>query len=106
MHSGFIHIGTASVLYGLSEDWAAENGKTYGYMHVYLMFPTYEVTTVDGRTIRVVDHGWLTALDDHEVRDLAASTATRTSCYGSPRTRHCGARRLLAGLCARPGSVD
>lgn len=71
MRSGFIHIGIGSGLDGLSEDWAREQGITYGHMHVHLMFPTYEITTRDGRKLKVVDNGRLTALDDPEVRELA-----------------------------------
>ena len=40
-------------------------------MHVHLMFPTYEITTREGRKVKVVDNGRLTALDDPEVRELA-----------------------------------
>lgn len=77
LRSGFLHIGIGSALYGSSEDWAEQQGIPYGHLHVHLMFPTYEITTKDGRKLKVVDHGRLTALDDPEVRELARQ-------YGDP----------------------
>jgi hypothetical protein len=41
------------------------------------MFPTYEITTKERKTIKVIDNGRLTALDDPEVRELARK-------YGDP----------------------
>ena len=41
------------------------------------MFPTLEGTTITGETLRIIDKGHLTALDDQEVRLLAGK-------YGDP----------------------
>lgn len=75
--SGIIHMGFGTRWRGKSEDWAGENGQLYGHLHVHLMFPTYEITTKDKRTVKVIENGHLTALDDPEVRELAKK-------YGDP----------------------
>ncbi|MBI3014654.1 MAG: hypothetical protein HYY65_06260 [Candidatus Tectomicrobia bacterium] len=78
LRSGIIHIGIGTVLYGPSENWAEEKKHPYGHMHVHLLFPTYEIICRDGKRIKVVDNGHLTALDDPEVVALAAK-------YGDPK---------------------
>ncbi len=75
--SGVIHIGVGTRWRASEEAWAAERGITYGHLHVHLLFPTYEITTVDGRKVKVIDRGRLCALDDPEVRALAER-------YGDP----------------------
>ncbi|MGH3664768.1 MAG: hypothetical protein ACRDU8_01530 [Egibacteraceae bacterium] len=69
--SGVIHAGLGTRWRGPEEAWAAERRMTYGHMHVHLLFATYEITTADRRTVKVIDHGRLTALDDPAVRSLA-----------------------------------
>ena len=75
--SGVIHVGFGTRWRGQSERWAGEHGEPYGHLHVHLLFPTYEIKTVTGKTITVIENGRLKALDDPEVRDLARK-------YGDP----------------------
>lgn len=75
--SGIIHLGFGTFWQAPEEDWAAERGILYGHLHVHLLFPTLDVTTRSGRTIRLIDRGHLTALNDPEVRKLAGR-------YGDP----------------------
>lgn len=75
--SGIIHMGFGTRWSGSSEKWAGRNGEIYGHLHVHLMFPTYEITTKGGETVKVIENGRLTALDDPEVRELASK-------YGDP----------------------
>ncbi len=67
-----IHIGLGTSWRSEHEEWAAERGLLYGHLHVHLLFPTLEVTSTAGQTVRVIEAGRLTALDDPEVRDVAA----------------------------------
>jgi hypothetical protein len=71
LRSGIIHVGFGTRIRSYSEEWAAEQGVPYGHIHVHLLFPTYEVTSVSGEKFKVVDHGRLTTLDDPEVIALA-----------------------------------
>lgn len=71
MRSGVIHCGFGTGWRSDTERWAAENGHPYGHLHVHLLFPTYDIEN-DGKTIRVIEDGHLTALDDPEVRKLAS----------------------------------
>ena len=75
--SGIVHIGFGTRWRGSEEVWAGERGLLYGHLHVHLFFPTMTVTTTSGKEIPVITHGHLAALDDPEVRDLAAT-------YGDP----------------------
>lgn len=70
--SGIIHVGLGTRWRGPEEKWAGENSILYGHLHVHLLFPTMDVTTKKGETIRVIDRGRLSVLDDPEVRRLAA----------------------------------
>ncbi len=70
--SGVIHAGVGTRWRGPEEVWAGERGITYGHLHVHLLFPTYEITTAAGQALKVIDGGRLTALDDPEVRTVAA----------------------------------
>ena len=70
--SGIIHVGFGSQWKGPEEEWAAERGLLYGHLHVHLLFATYRIMTKGGEEITFLNHGRLTALDDPEVRALAA----------------------------------
>ena len=72
--SGFIHAGYGSR--GASW-WALLYKMPVNHYHQWLPFITYDVVTRDGRKIRLIDKGYLTMLDDPEVRALAAK-------YGDP----------------------
>ncbi len=69
--SGVIHAGVGTRWRGPEEAWAGERGILYGHLHVHLLFPTFEIQTQSGQTVKVIDHGRLTALDDPDVRALA-----------------------------------
>ncbi|MDE1852435.1 MAG: hypothetical protein KGI38_01675 [Thaumarchaeota archaeon] len=47
-------------------------GLPWTHVHLHNMFPTYEGRTRDGASVKVIDRGHLTALDDPEVRMLAS----------------------------------
>ena len=57
---------------GPEEKWAGEAGLVYGHLHVHLMFATVTLRAADGSEHRLLDRGRLVALDDPEVRALAA----------------------------------
>lgn len=67
--AGFIHAG-----YGArgASWWAEIYQMPVNHYHQFLPFITYDVTTRDGRKVRLIDKGRLTILDDPEVRALAA----------------------------------
>lgn len=69
--SGVIHVGLGTRWRGPEEIWAGERGLLYGHLHVHLLFPTYEIETLDGKIVRVIDRGRLCALDDPEVVESA-----------------------------------
>ncbi len=75
--AGIIHIGLGTRWRGPEERWAGERGILYGHLHVHLFFPTLTIEKAKGKDIVVIEKGHLTALDDPEVRDLAAK-------YGDP----------------------
>jgi hypothetical protein len=75
--SGVIHLGFGTRWRGSEELWAAEQGVLYGHLHIHLLFPTFTVTSRDGEPRDIIRNGRLTALDDPEVRELAAR-------YGDP----------------------
>ncbi len=75
--SGVIHLGFGTFWRGFDEAWAAERGLAYGHLHVHLLFPTFELETVDGEILTLVSNGRLTALDDDRVRKVAEK-------YGDP----------------------
>ncbi len=75
--SGIIHVGCGTAWRAPEEEWAAERGILYGHLHVHLLFPTLDVITKQGERIRIIEKGRLTALDDPEVRSVAAK-------YGEP----------------------
>ncbi len=76
--TGVIHWGiglTDSV--GPMAEWARERKLPEGHFHVHTYFNTFEIETEDGQKIKLIDKGHLTALDDPEVRKIAAK-------YGDP----------------------
>jgi hypothetical protein len=75
--SGVIHMGFGTLWRAPEEKWAGERGFLYGHLHIHLLFPTLVVTAKNGREYSVIRSGRLTALDDPEVRQLAAR-------YGDP----------------------
>lgn len=72
LRSGIIHMGFGTFWRSPEERWCIDNGLTYGHLHIHLTHPTLDVLTRDGETLRVIDNGHLTALDDPDVRDVAA----------------------------------
>jgi hypothetical protein len=72
--AGMVHAG-----YGArGATWYAElMDLPVNHYHVFLYFVTYTVHTRDGKTVKLLDNGRLTVLDDPEVRKLAAT-------YGDP----------------------
>ena len=75
--SGIIHVGLGTRWRGSEEVWAGERGILYGHLHVHLFFPSLVIETPKGEELTVIERGHLTALDDPQVRDLAAK-------YGDP----------------------
>jgi hypothetical protein len=68
--AGYLHHG-----FGGSNNSAPQlmaKGLPWTHVHLHNMFPTYEGRTKDGLDVKVIDRGHLTALDDPEVRTLAA----------------------------------
>lgn len=73
LRAGVIHLGMGTIPHEMNlKQEAKERGLPWGHVHVHLLFPTLEATMPDGRTETVIDDGYLTTLDDPEVRDLAA----------------------------------
>ena len=70
--SGVIHMGFGTMWRSQEERWAAERSLLYGHLHIHLLFPTLVVTAKDGTDYTVIRNGRLTALDDPEVRSVAA----------------------------------
>ena len=68
--SGIMHLGFGTA--GPLDAWASREGLPSGHDHIHLYFPTYEVETRDGETVKLIDKGHLTVLDDPEIRALAA----------------------------------
>ena len=75
--SGIVHMGIGSGWRDQDEEFAVENKVLSGHLHVHFCFATMDIHTKEGDVIRAIDNGHLTALDDLEVRDLAAR-------YGDP----------------------
>ena len=75
--SGVIHMGFGTSWRGPEEKWAGEHGLPYGHLHIHLLLPTLVVTATDGTEHAVIEKGRLTALNDPQVRKLAAK-------YGDP----------------------
>jgi hypothetical protein len=75
--SGVIHMGFGTLWRSDEEKWAGENGILYGHLHIHLLFPTFTITTKSAKDYTIIRNGRLTALDDFDVRQLAAK-------YGDP----------------------
>lgn len=75
--SGIIHLGFGTMWRHDQEVWAAEQHLPYGHLHIHLFFPTFDLITKEGETIRLIDNGRLKSLDDPRVREVAAK-------YGDP----------------------
>jgi hypothetical protein len=77
VRSGVLHLGFGTVIGSQAERRAADAGLPVGHYHVHLYFATVVVRTTDGAEEVVVDGGHLMALDDPQVRAVAAR-------YGDP----------------------
>ncbi|MFC1968471.1 hypothetical protein ACFLVX_03675 [Chloroflexota bacterium] len=64
------HVDKPEILYK-----HAREGKVLRHIHVQIYFVTYDIETKDGEKIRLIDKGHLTALDDPQVREVAAKYA-------------------------------
>jgi hypothetical protein len=71
--AGIIHCGLGTRWRSSEEVWAGERHLLYGHLHVHLMAATLRVETRDGATIPIIEAGRLSAYDDPDVRDLAAT---------------------------------
>lgn len=69
--AGIAHAGVGSFWHSETEYWAGERGLPYGHLHVHMQLPTVTLEGPGGE-FTVVEDGRLTALDDPEVRDVAA----------------------------------
>ena len=74
--TGVVHWGIGRFLREQSE-WAYANDLPISHFHIHQYFATYEATMEDGRVVKIIDKGRLTAMDDPEVRQMAAK-------YGDP----------------------
>ena len=70
--AGIVHCGLGTRWRSSEEVWAGERHLLYGHLHVHLMAATLVVETAAGE-IPVIEHGRLSAYDDPDVRDLAAT---------------------------------
>ena len=76
--AGVIHWGfgvSTPVTWSYGEEYSKKvnaEGLTRGHLHIHTYFSTIDVETRGGETIRIVDKGHITFLDDPEVRRLAA----------------------------------
>jgi hypothetical protein len=71
--AGIIHCGLGTRWRSSEEVWAGERHLLYGHLHVHLMAATLHVETRGGATIPIIEAGRLSAYDDPDVRDLAAT---------------------------------
>jgi hypothetical protein len=70
--AGIIHCGIGTRWRSSEEVWAGEQHLLYGHLHVHLLTPTLIVETPRG-DVPVIEGGRLSAYDDPDVRDLAAT---------------------------------
>lgn len=74
LRAGVIHLGMGNIPHEMElKRKAKEKGLPWGHVHVHLLFPTLEATMPDGRSVKVIDGGYLTTLDHPEVREKAAA---------------------------------
>ena len=69
LHAGYGTLGASW--------WGMLMDMPVNHFHLHLMFTTYIVHTRDGQSVKLVDRGHFTVMDDPEVRALAAK-------YGDP----------------------
>lgn len=74
--SGVVHWGIGNIL-SENAKWAYAQDLPGGHFHIHQYFSTYEATLQNGKVVRLIEKGRLTALDDPEVRKVAAK-------YGNP----------------------
>lgn len=72
--SGIMHLGIGQML---DVVWALQRELPFYHFHTHLYFPTYTCKLKDGREVKLIDKGRLTALDDPRVRQVAEK-------YGNP----------------------
>jgi hypothetical protein len=70
--AGIIHCGLGTRWRSSEEVWAGERRILYGHLHVHLMAPTMVIESRAG-LVPVIERGRLSAYDDPDVRDLAAT---------------------------------
>ncbi|MDG6904452.1 MAG: hypothetical protein JRN20_01550 [Nitrososphaerota archaeon] len=73
--SGYVHNGFGGT--SGAQDVLTKAGIPWTHVHVHCMFPTLSGISAEGERVTVIDKGHLTALDDREVRKVAAK-------YGDP----------------------
>ena len=76
VRSGVMHMGFGTIISSMDERLAARAGHLVGHWHVHLYFPTYHLER-EGDNELLIENGRLLALDDPEIRKLAAN-------YGDP----------------------
>jgi hypothetical protein len=93
------------MLMSASESWAREKNVPCGHLHVHVLNSTYEITCRDGSTVRLIENGHLTALDDPKVIGIATKYVDLKEVLkgdpGGVRSVYYGAGSLLERLCAR-----
>ena len=72
--SGVMHLGIGQ---SLDLVWALKRELPFYHFHAHLYFATFTCKLKDGREVKLIDKGHLTAMDDPEVRQVAAK-------YGNP----------------------
>jgi hypothetical protein len=72
--AGIMHLGIGQ---SLDLVWALKRNLPFYHFHAHLYFATFTCKLKDGREVKIIDKGHLTALDDPEVRQIAAK-------YGNP----------------------
>ncbi|WP_019122634.1 hypothetical protein [Brevibacillus massiliensis] len=77
MRSGCIHIGFGTVISSSLERQAAKMGLPVGHWHIHLYFATVTCEMIGGGTEKLIEDGRLLALDDPDIRKIAAK-------YGDP----------------------
>ncbi len=70
--AGIVHCGLGTRWRSSEEVWAGERRLVYGHLHVHLLSATLTVETPRG-DVPVIENGRLSAYDDPDVRDLAAT---------------------------------
>ena len=71
VRAGVIHIGFGTIISSMTERLAAREGLPVGHWHLHLYFPTVTLER-DGDNETLIEDGHLLALDDPEIRKMAA----------------------------------